>query len=350
MKTTALALTRPQRARERWETGAVGGAGVGGEEPVSVGFCVDIGRVCHKSGRRIERAGGGRVGWGREGGWVVGKAGKNTRRPVGDGHECGYDEDKWRSGGARLRSPVKRECELDAVRLRQVVKDFGPVRALDGLSVAIAQGTIYGILGPNGVGKTTMIRVIAGLLEADEGEVRLLDRAPGSAEALANMGYMPQAAALYDELTVRENVAFFAACYGREEARAAEEAVEFVGLQERAGSQVRTLSGGMKQRVSLACAIAHEPKILLLDEPTVGVDPLLRAQLWERFRKMAAAGTTILMSSHIMDEAERCDTLGLILRGRMLAEGSAGEIRERTGTADLEEAFLSLAGRGNEAA
>ncbi len=239
---------------------------------------------------------------------------------------------------------------MDAVRLREVVKNFGAVRALDGLSLGILEGTIYGILGPNGAGKTTTIRLIAGLLDADEGEVRLLERAPGSTESLANMGYMPQAAALYDELTVRENVAFFAACYGRNEASAADEAVEFVGLQERAGSQVRTLSGGMKQRVSLACAIAHEPRILLLDEPTVGVDPSLRAQLWERFRKMAAGGTTILVSSHIMDEAERCDTLGLILRGRLLAEGSAGEIRERAGTEDLEGAFLTLAGRGNEAA
>lgn len=239
---------------------------------------------------------------------------------------------------------------MDAVSLREVVKNFGAVRALDGLSLAIPQGTIYGILGPNGAGKTTAIRLIAGLLEVDGGEVRLLERAPGSAEALANMGYMPQAAALYDELTVRENVAFFAACYGRNEASMADAAVEFVGLQERAGSQVRTLSGGMKQRVSLACAIAHEPKILLLDEPTVGVDPALRAQLWERFRKMAAGGTMILVSSHIMDEAERCDTLGLILRGRLLAEGSAGEIRERAGTDDLEGAFLTLAGSENEAA
>ena len=238
---------------------------------------------------------------------------------------------------------------MDAVRLSKVVKNFGTVRALDGLSLAIPEGTIYGILGPNGAGKTTTIRLIAGLLEADEGEVRLLDRPPGSVEALANMGYMPQAAALYEELTVRENVAFFAACYGRKEAKTADEAVEFVGLQDRADSQVRTLSGGMKQRVSLACAIAHEPKILLLDEPTVGVDPALRVQLWERFRKMTARGTTILVSSHIMDEAERCDTLGLILRGRLLVEGSAGEIRERTGVADLEGAFLSLAGSGNEA-
>ena len=230
------------------------------------------------------------------------------------------------------------------------MKTFGAVRALDGLSLAIREGTIYGILGPNGAGKTTMIRLIAGLLAADSGQVRLLGSEPGSPEVLASTGYMPQSAALYEELTVLENVAFFAACYGSGAAEAADEAVEFVGLADRAGSQVRTLSGGMRQRVSLACAIAHDPKILLLDEPTVGVDPVLRAQLWERFRKMAAGGATILVSSHIMDEAERCDTLGLILEGKLLAEGSVGEIRERTGAADLEGAFLELAGRGDETA
>ncbi|HJN40313.1 MAG TPA: ABC transporter ATP-binding protein, partial [Chloroflexota bacterium] len=127
-------------------------------------------------------------------------------------------------------------------------------------------------------------------------------------------------------------------------------AVEFVGLSDRSSSQVRTLSGGMRQRVSLACAVAHEPAILLLDEPTVGVDPALRVQLWGRFRDMAARGATILVSSHIMDEAERCDTLGLILNGRLLAEGSVAEIRARTGAADLEGAFLALAGSGDEPA
>ncbi|MDP6348503.1 MAG: ABC transporter ATP-binding protein [Chloroflexota bacterium] len=239
---------------------------------------------------------------------------------------------------------------MDAVALTDIVKTFGRLRALDGLSLNIRAGTIYGILGSNGAGKTTMIRLIAGLLAADSGEARVLDDPPGRPAVLARTGYMPQTPALYEELTVHENVAFFAACYGRRDPAAADSAVEFVGLSDRSDSQVRTLSGGMRQRVSLACAIAHDPAILLLDEPTVGVDPALRVQLWGRFRDMAARGATILVSSHIMDEAERCDTLGLILNGRLLAEGSVAEIRARTGAADLEGAFLALAGSVDEPA
>ncbi|HJO06819.1 MAG TPA: ABC transporter ATP-binding protein [Chloroflexota bacterium] len=245
---------------------------------------------------------------------------------------------------------MKSDPLVDAVALTDIVKTFGALRALDGLSLSIRAGTIYGILGPNGAGKTTMIRLIAGLLAADSGEARVLGDAPGGPAVLARTGYMPQIPALYEELTVRENVVFFAACYGRRDPAAADSAVEFVGLSDRSSSQVRTLSGGMRQRVSLACAVAHEPAILLLDEPTVGVDPDLRVQLWGRFRDMAARGATILVSSHIMDEAERCDTLGLILNGRLLAEGSVAEIRVRTGAADLEGAFLALAGSGNEPA
>ncbi len=245
---------------------------------------------------------------------------------------------------------MKSDPLVDAVALTDIVKTFGALRALDGLSLSIRAGTIYGILGPNGAGKTTMIRLIAGLLAADSGEARVLGDPPGGPAVLARTGYMPQTPALYEELTVRENVAFFAACYGRRDPAAADFAVEFVGLSDRSSSQVRTLSGGMRQRVSLACAVAHEPAILLLDEPTVGVDPALRVQLWGRFRDMAARGATILVSSHIMDEAERCDTLGLILNGRLLAEGSVAEIRARTGAADLEGAFLALAGSGDEPA
>lgn len=223
-----------------------------------------------------------------------------------------------------------------------MVKSFGPVRALDGLSLAIPQGTIYGILGPNGAGKTTAIRLIAGLLELDGGKIEILEERPRSVTSLMNIGYMPQALALYDELTVRENIAFFAACYGQENGYTVDKAVEFVGLSDQSGRQVRTLSGGLQQRVSLGCAIAHEPRILLLDEPTVGVDPSLRAQLWTRFREMAKMGTTILVSSHIMDEAERCDTLGLILKGTLIEEGSVTEIRKRAGTLTLEQAVLKL--------
>lgn len=226
-----------------------------------------------------------------------------------------------------------------AVEVRQVRKRFGAIQALDGLSLRVPRGQIYGLLGPNGSGKTTLIRSILGLVAPEEGEVEVLGRRMPEREVLGRIGYMTQAAALYTDLTAEENVRFFAAIAGGGDVAAA---LAFVELGDRARSVVATLSGGMRTRLSLACAIVHRPELLLLDEPTVGVDPHLRVQLWAGFREMAAAGTTIIVSSHVMDEAERCDRLGLVNRGRLLAEGSSAELLARAGTDTLEGAFLAL--------
>jgi ABC-2 type transport system ATP-binding protein len=233
---------------------------------------------------------------------------------------------------------------MDAVvEARDLHKHFGPIRAVDGLSLSVRPGEIYGLLGPNGSGKTTLIRLLIGLLKPTSGYVRVLRRAMPDKAILARVGYMTQASALYEDLTVRENVAFFAEmCGGASRARVGE-VVALVDLEERAGSLVRTLSGGMKQRASLACALVHQPPLLLLDEPTVGIDPQLRATFWAYFRQLAGEGATLMISSHVMDEAERCDRLGFLRRGRLLAEGSAAELRTQAATATLEEAFLRFA-------
>jgi len=160
---------------------------------------------------------------------------------------------------------------------------------------------------------------------------------------LRHIGYMTQAAALYPGLSVQENVEFFAAINGAE--AGVKEALELVQLWDRRTSVVATISGGMRQRCSLACALVHKPELLLLDEPTVGVDPQLRVQFWEYFRRMAAGGTTLIVSSHVMDEADRCQRLGLVQYGRLLAEGTPNDIRSQGGSQNLEEAFLALAGR-----
>jgi ABC-2 type transport system ATP-binding protein len=232
--------------------------------------------------------------------------------------------------------------ETYAVEVDAVTKSFGQLRALDGVTLNVRQGEIYGLLGPNGAGKTTLIRAIVGLISPTSGSVTVLGRRLPDLDVLRQVGYMTQQAALYPGLSVEENVNFFAAIYGAE--GGIKEALDFVDLHDRRSSVVATISGGMKQRCSLACALVHKPKLLLLDEPTVGVDPQLRVQLWDDFRRMAAAGTTIIVSSHVMDEAERCQRLGLIQYGRLLAEGSPAEVRARAGTQNLEEAFLSLAG------
>src|SRR3984893_7612713 len=236
--------------------------------------------------------------------------------------------------------------EAYAVDVDNVVKSFGTMQALDGVTLRVRSGEIYGLLGPNGAGKTTLIRSIVGLVAPDAGTVTVLGRRMPNVENLRNIGYMTQQAALYPGLSVEENVQFFAAVNGAESG--VTDALKLVELEQRRKSVVTTLSGGMRQRCSLACAIVHKPKLLLLDEPTVGLDPQLRVRFWDSFRKMADSGTTIVVSSHVMDEAERCQRLGLVQYGKLLAEGSPGEIRSLAGTNNLEEAFLKLAGSGAE--
>jgi ABC-2 type transport system ATP-binding protein len=229
------------------------------------------------------------------------------------------------------------------VQARELHKHFGPIRAVDGLSLSVQAGEIYGLLGPNGSGKTTLIRLLIGLLKPTSGRASVLGQAMPDKAILARVGYMTQATALYEDLTVRENLVFFAEMCGGASREQVDEVLALVELQDRAGSLVGTLSGGLKQRTSLACALVHQPRLLLLDEPTVGIDPQLRATFWAYFRRLADGGATLVISSHVMDEAERCDRLGFMRQGRLLAEGSAGDLRTQAGTATLEEAFLRFA-------
>ncbi len=234
-----------------------------------------------------------------------------------------------------------------AVEVQDVTRRFGAITALDGVSLAIREGEIYGLLGPNGSGKTTLIRMLVGLVTPGAGTVRVLGQRAGDIATLSRIGYMTQKPALYPDLSVRENIAFFAAVYGR--TASIDETLDLVHLRERAGSVVSTLSGGMQQRLSLACALVHRPSLLLLDEPTVGIDPLLRVEFWQHFRRLAAQGTTIIVSSHVMDEAERADRLGLLRFGRLLAEGTAAELVAHANAASLEDAFVKLSGGAAEA-
>lgn len=234
-----------------------------------------------------------------------------------------------------------------AIEARDVRKRFGRIDALAGLSLSIREGEVYGLLGPNGSGKTTFIRCLAGLLRPDAGTIEVLGADARQAVASGRVGYMTQAPALYGELSVEENLRFFATLQGIAGiAERLEEALRMVELLDRRHSVVSTLSGGMRTRVSLAATLLHQPRLLLLDEPTVGVDPVMRRDFWEHFRALSQRGVTILVSSHVMDEASRCDRLGLIRAGAVLAEGSATELVSRAGSADLESAFLTLAERG----
>jgi ABC-2 type transport system ATP-binding protein len=229
-----------------------------------------------------------------------------------------------------------------AIEVRDLVIKRGKREVLHGLSCTVPQGSVTGLLGPSGSGKTTLMRAIVGVQKVTSGTVTVLGRPAGSAVLRGQVGYQTQAPSIYADLTVRENAHYFASLYKGLSKKDADAVVEAVGLGDHAGQLVADLSGGQKARASLACALIGRPKVLILDEPTVGQDPVLRDELWGRFRAAAADGTTVVVSSHVMDEAGRCDRLLLIRDGRLVADDTPAAIRAATGTNDLESAFLHL--------
>ena len=213
--------------------------------------------------------------------------------------------------------------------------------ALDDISVRIARGTITGLLGPSGCGKTTLMRSVVGTQIIERGTVTVLGHPAGSADLRHRVGYVSQNATVYDDLRVIDNVRYFAALTGVDSA-AADEAVATVGLEDHRTALCGNLSGGQRTRASLACALVSHPDLLVLDEPTVGLDPVLRVDLWEQFHELARGGTTLLVSSHVMDEADHCGDLLLMREGHLLAHTTPTKLREDTGCQSLEEAFLSV--------
>jgi ABC-2 type transport system ATP-binding protein len=232
-----------------------------------------------------------------------------------------------------MAAPAIRVDDLRVVRGGTVV--------LPDLSCAVAAGSVTGLLGPSGSGKSTLIRAVVGVQRVTGGTVEVLGRPAGAPELRSRVGYMTQAPSVYGDLTVRENLGFFARVLERTPVDV-ERVLRDVALEPLGGRIVSSLSGGERARVSLATALLGEPDLLVLDEPTVGLDPVLRRDLWGLFRGLAERGTTLLVSSHVMDEADRCDELLLLRDGRLLAQARPDALRERTGERDLDAAFLRL--------
>ncbi|MQA32704.1 ABC transporter ATP-binding protein [Modestobacter roseus] len=238
---------------------------------------------------------------------------------------------------------------MDAVTVTDLVVHRGGRRVLHGLDFAAPPGQVTGLLGPSGSGKTTLLRAVVGVQRTTSGQVAVLGEPAGARSLRSRVGYVTQAPSVYADLTVRENTRHFAALAGRAAADA-DAALDDVGLGAAAQQLVGDLSGGQRGRVSLACALVARPALLVLDEPTVGLDPVLRVELWELFHRLAEGGTTLLVSSHVMDEAGRCDRLLLLRDGRLLSDSTPAQLRAEAGTDDLEQAFLTLIHRAGQVA
>lgn len=241
--------------------------------------------------------------------------------------------------------------DFKGISIEHVNKSFGKKQVLFDISLKVNSSQILGLLGPSGSGKTTLVKMIAGVETATSGEIYLLGEKMPKLSMMSNIGYMAQSDALYGELTGEENLQFFASMYGLKKLRKRQrikEVAELVNLSVDLKKQVKQYSGGMKRRLSLAIALIHEPPVLILDEPTVGIDPLLRKTIWNELYALNISGTTIIVTTHVMDEVEKCHNLGMIRDGKLIAVGSPSELKHATSSNTLEEAFLFYGGAQNE--
>lgn len=240
------------------------------------------------------------------------------------------------------------DVERDAIRTRGLRKEFESLVAVDDIDLTIGHGLLYGMIGPNGSGKTTLIKMLVGLLRPTAGSAHILGEKVPITDNISRIGYMPQEMAIYTDLTVHENLNLFSQLYSMNKdmfEKREPELLKVIDLADRRDSLVSQLSGGMKHRVSLACTLIHDPEVIFLDEPTVGVDPELRVGFWKYFADLKARGKTVVMTTHYMDEAVRCDMVGMMRQGKLIGEGTPKDLMERTSTTDLESAFLSMARR-----
>ena len=235
------------------------------------------------------------------------------------------------------------------IHTSSLTKRFGHFTAINHLNLNIHKGEIYGLLGPNGAGKTTTIRLLCNIIKSSSGKAFVLGNKISNKAIAPQIGYMPQETALYEGLTVKQNMEFYGQIFRLNKSKINErilELLKFIDLEKWDEELVGNLSGGMKHRVSLACTLIHEPKVLFLDEPTVGVDPELRVSFWDYFNHLKANGTTILITTHYMDEARHCDRIGFMRSGQLIAEGEPTKILEISGTNSLEDAFLKFSKDG----
>jgi ABC-2 type transport system ATP-binding protein len=231
----------------------------------------------------------------------------------------------------------------DVIVIEHFKQQFGKFVVLENINLAVKKGEILGLLGPSGSGKTTLIKAIVGMNEPTEGSANVLGIKMPSLSAVSKIGYMAQSDALYEDLNATDNVLFFASLYGikgKYAKKRADEILELVLLDKEGKKLIKNFSGGMKRRLSLAIALVHKPEILILDEPTVGIDPVLRIDFWKEFERLRQDGVTIIITTHVMDEAEHCDRLALIRSGGLIAVGTPEELKEKSGESTVEGAFL----------
>lgn len=233
------------------------------------------------------------------------------------------------------------------IDVQNVGKQFGKQHVLQDINLEVKRGEIFGLLGPSGAGKSTLVKQFAGLDMPSTGQNMVLGQPMPSLHVMERIGYMAQSDALYNELTAKENLDFFGALYKlnkKQRNTRIPEVLALVNLEEHANKLAGRFSGGMKRRLSLAAALLHQPELLILDEPTVGIDPVLRKGIWQTFQTLKQAGKTIIVTTHVMDEAEKCDRLGMIRNGKLIAVGTPTMLMQQTASSTIEEAFLAYGG------